>query len=191
MSASEADFASRAGAKLAHALDTFALSPQGRRCADLGSNAGGFVDCLLQRGAAEVYAIERGYGVLAFALRNDPRVVVMERTDARHLRLPEPVDLVTIDTGWTRQQVILPAAVRVLGAGGQIVTLIKPHYEADAALLRGGVLPDESCSAVLARVRQCLPGLGLQLVAETESPLRGHGGNREFLWHLRPVAANG
>src|SRR5207249_3575124 len=96
MSHPDREYVSRAGAKLAHAIDTFQLDPTGLICADLGSNTGGFVDCLLQRGAAKVYAIERGYGVLDLSLRKDPRVVVMERTDALHVRLPEPVALVTI-----------------------------------------------------------------------------------------------
>jgi 23S rRNA (cytidine1920-2'-O)/16S rRNA (cytidine1409-2'-O)-methyltransferase len=178
------DYASRAGAKLAHALKTFSISPRGWTCADLGCSTGGFVDCLLRGDAARVYAVDRGYGVLAYPLRNDPRVVVMERTDALHVHLPEPVNLVTIDTGWTRQSRILPVAKGLLADGGCIITLIKPHYEAAAALLRGGVLPDESIDPVLAQVRADVEPTGLRLLAETESPIRGHGGNREFLWHL-------
>jgi 23S rRNA (cytidine1920-2'-O)/16S rRNA (cytidine1409-2'-O)-methyltransferase len=185
MSDPKPDFVSRAGAKLAHALDAFQFDPTGLTCADLGSNTGGFVDCLLQRGAAKIYSVERGYGVLAFPLRNDARVVVMERTDALHVHLPEAVSLVTIDTGWTRQRVILPVAKRLLASGGTIISLIKPHYEADSTMLRGGVLPDELLENVVAPVRTGLADLGLTLIGETESPIRGHGGNRELLWHLR------
>src|SRR5215218_2583008 len=108
------EFASRAGLKLEHALDHFKIEVAGRTCADLGSNVGGFVDCLLQRGAARVYAVEKGYGVLEWKLRKDSRVVVMERTNAMHVELPEPVSLVTIDVAWTKQKHILPAARRVL-----------------------------------------------------------------------------
>src|SRR5688572_30045450 len=133
-------FVSRAGQKLEHALTDFAIDVAGRTCADLGSNTGGFVDCLLQRRAARVYAIDTGYGVLDWKLRNDPRVVVMERTNAMHAVLPEPVSVVTIDVAWTKQQHILPAARRMIADGGDVVTLIKPHYEAAPPLLRGGVL---------------------------------------------------
>ncbi|HVP13125.1 MAG TPA: SAM-dependent methyltransferase [Phycisphaerae bacterium] len=178
------EFASRAGEKLDHALTSFGVSPQGWTCADLGCSTGGFVDCLLRHGAAKLYAVDRGYGVLAYQLRNDPRVVVMERTDALHLHLPEPVRLITIDTGWTRQRQILPAARDLLAADGIIISLIKPHYEAVGSMLRGGVLPDESVGAVLAEVRTDVAATGLRLLAEIESPIRGHGGNREFLWHL-------
>src|SRR4051795_9025916 len=115
-------FVSRAGEKLEHALNTFALDVSALTCADLGSNVGGFVDCLLQRGAAKVYAVEKGYGVLEYRLRKDPRVVVMERTNAMHVELPERVSLVTIDVAWTRQKNILPAARTLLRADGQIVT---------------------------------------------------------------------
>src|SRR5262245_61086156 len=128
-------FVSRAGQKLEHALVAFALDVSGKVCADLGCSTGGFTDCLLQRGAARVYAIDTGYGVIDWKLRKDSRVAVMERTNAMHVKLPEPVDLITIDVGWTKQKHILPAAVRLLKSPGQIVTLIKPHYEAGAAML--------------------------------------------------------
>src|SRR6476661_9910772 len=114
-------FASRAGLKLDHALNVFQVEVAGLTCADLGSNVGGFVDCLLQRGAEKVYAIEKGYGVLEWRLRKDPRVVVMERTNAMHVELPEPVSLVTIDVAWTRQRNILPAAKRLLLPDGRVV----------------------------------------------------------------------
>lgn len=181
------DFASRAGQKLAHALNQFNINVAGMICADLGANTGGFTDCLLRAGAAKVYAVERGYGVLNFRLRQNPRVIVMERTDALHLTLPEPMDLITIDVGWTRQALILPVARALLSAEGQIVSLIKPHYEANPSDLAAGLLPDNLTDNVLAPIRAQLPTLRLQLIAETESPLRGHGGNREFLWHLKPM----
>src|SRR3954468_21601549 len=136
-------FVSRAGQKLDHALTQFALDVQGYVCADFGSHNRGFLDWLMRRGAAKVYAIDTGYGVLEWKLRNDPRVVVMERTNAIHVELPERVRLVTIDVAWTKQRIILPAAKRVLEAVGLVVTLVKPHYEADPKLLRKGILPAE------------------------------------------------
>src|SRR5438034_4090953 len=104
------DFVSRAGQKLEHALSIFGVDVTGFVCADLGCSTGGFTDCLLQRGAAKVYAVDTGYGVLDWKLRTNERVVVMERTNAMHVTLPEPVDLVTIDVAWTKQRHILPAA---------------------------------------------------------------------------------
>lgn len=181
------DYASRGGAKLAHALVTFGVSPAGWVCADLGANTGGFTDCLLRHGAMAVYAVERGYGVLDYRLRKDPRVVVMERADALTVTLPEPVRLVTIDTGWTRQANILPAARRLLTPDGQIITLVKPHYEAPPDRLLDGVLPDETTDEIVAPLRAMLASLGLILLGETESPLRGQGGNRELLWRLQPA----
>src|ERR1700726_4579177 len=117
-------FVSRAGEKLEFALDAFGLDVRGFACADFGCNAGGFTDCLLQRGAAKVYAIDTGYGALDWKLRKDPRVAVMERTNAMHVTLPEPVDLVTIDVAWTKQKNILPAARRVLKPTGIVLALI-------------------------------------------------------------------
>jgi 23S rRNA (cytidine1920-2'-O)/16S rRNA (cytidine1409-2'-O)-methyltransferase len=184
MSAPSPEFVSRGGAKLAAALDAFGLSVAGWTCADLGSNVGGFVDCLLQRGAARVYAVERGFGTLHYRLRDDPRVVLLERTNALTLRLPERVRLVTIDVGWTRQRRILPAAARLLEAQGNVITLVKPHYEADPAWLERGVLPVERMAAVLEPLRNEVRALGWSLLKEIESPLPGHGGNREHLWRL-------
>jgi 23S rRNA (cytidine1920-2'-O)/16S rRNA (cytidine1409-2'-O)-methyltransferase len=134
------DFASRAGQKLEHALATFAIDVAGKTCADLGSNTGGFTDCMLKRGASKVYAIDTGYGVLDWKLRKDPRVVVMERTNAMHAVLPEPVSIVTIDVAWTKQQHILPAARRMVSDDGDVISLIKPHYEAQPAQLRAAYL---------------------------------------------------
>src|SRR3954464_1419268 len=146
------EFASRAGQKLDHALNVFRIDVSGLTCADLGSNVGGFVDCLLQRGAAKVYAVEKGYGVLEWRLRKDPRVVVMERTNAMHVHLPEPVSLVTIDVAWTRQRHILPAARRMLAPDGTVITLIKPHYEAGHRRLIKGILPQDQVDQVVTEV---------------------------------------
>lgn len=187
MSGQPPPFVSRAGVKLAHALAAFGLDPSGWICADLGSNTGGFVDCLLRGGAARVYAIDTGYGALDYRLRQDPRVVVMERTNAMHATLPEPVDLVTIDVAWTRQRHILPAAKRMLKPSGRAVTLVKPHYEAPPELLKRGVLPPDQLALVLEQVRKDVEQAGFCEVLRTDSPILGAKGNRELLLCLRPA----
>lgn len=184
-------YVTRAGEKLAAALAAFRIDPAGRICVDFGSHAGGFVDCLLQHGAARVHAVDPGYGVLDYRLRRDPRVQVHERANALLFVPPEPADLVTIDVGWTPQRLILPAALRVLQpAALGAISLVKPHYEAPRAWLRAGVLRPEHLAEVLAGVRAEAMDLGWSVAGELESPLRGHGGNVEFLfWLLRPNAA--
>ena len=182
-------FVSRAGLKLDHALTTFAVDVTGLVCADLGCNAGGFTDCLLQRGAAKVYAVDTGYGALDWKLRKDPRVVVMERTNAMHVTLPEPVAFVCIDVAWTRQRRILPAARRLVAAGGAVVTLIKPHYEADRNWLVKGVLPAERVDEVVAAVTGDVAAAGFDVVALTRSPILGGEGNAEVLALLRSLPA--
>ena len=188
-------FVSRGGVKLDHALAAFGVEVAGRVCADLGCSTGGFTDVLLRRGAARVYAVDTGYGVLDWRLRNDPRVVVMERTNAMHAALPERVGLVVIDAGWTPQGRVLPNARGMLAPEGEVVTLVKPHYEfGDAAALRrtGGVLPEGEVAGVLGRVRADVIACGFEVVGETRSPVRGSRGknargNVEFLFHLRTV----
>lgn len=195
------DFVTRGGLKLAHALDEFRLDVRGMRCADFGCNIGGFTDCLLSRGAATVVAIDTGYGALAWKLRNDPRVNVMERTNALHAE-PAPggagLDLVVIDMGWTPQRLCIPAAVRWLGPTGQIVSLVKPHYEllpSEKGLLRGGVLAPAESDRIAARTIDSLPSLGVEVVGRTRSPIAGGAGkknasgNTEWLALLRPVSA--
>lgn len=175
-------FVTRAGLKLDHALNEFGVSPEGLVCADLGSHVGGFVDCLLQRNAARVYSVDTSYGILAWKLRKDPRVVVMERTNAMHVDLPERVDLVTIDVGWTPQQKILPRALSLLKDGGRIVALIKPQYESHDVERRDGVVLPDRLATVLERVRKTIQGCGVRILAETLSPIRGTGGNEEVLF---------
>jgi 23S rRNA (cytidine1920-2'-O)/16S rRNA (cytidine1409-2'-O)-methyltransferase len=177
-------FVSRAGSKLDHALTAFAIPVEQKICADLGCSTGGFTDCLLQRGAAKVYSVDTGYGVLDWKLRNDPRVIVMERTNAMHATLPEPIQLITIDTGWTRQRHILPSAARLLAPGGGVVTLIKPHYEADPSLLRKGILPEELLDQILADVKAEAEQTGWLWLNSVRSPIRGTGGNIEVLASL-------
>jgi 23S rRNA (cytidine1920-2'-O)/16S rRNA (cytidine1409-2'-O)-methyltransferase len=181
-------FVSRAGQKLEHALMSFAIDVTGGVCADLGSNTGGFVDCLLQRGAAKVYAIDTGYGALEWKLRKDPRVIVMERTNAMHAELPEPAGIITIDVAWTKQRHILPAARQMIAAGGHVVSLIKPHYEAEPSLLRHGILPEQSVDDVVRSVDGQIRDAGFELLGTTRSPIKGSRGNVEVLAHLRPLS---
>lgn len=187
--ADDQPFASRAGLKLEAALKHFDVCPAGWDCADLGSNVGGFVDCLLRYGATRVYAVDTGYGTLAYRLRKDERVGVMERTNAMHVTLPAPVDLVTIDVGWTRQQHILPPATALLKPGGRIISLIKLHYEAPRSLLKRGILPAEQRAAILEQTRARIEEADLKILALMESPIVGQKGNIEYLAHLEPTRA--
>jgi 23S rRNA (cytidine1920-2'-O)/16S rRNA (cytidine1409-2'-O)-methyltransferase len=189
-------FVSRGGLKLRHALDTFKLNPTGLTCADLGCSTGGFTDCLLQAGSARVHAVDTGYGILAWKLRQDKRVVVHERQNALHFAPPEPVDLVVIDIGWTPQKLCIPAALRWLKPDGRIITLIKPHYEdKPLAEQHSGILPDELAQQVFDRANSQLPALGVQVLATTPSPIRGSSaksegkGNHEWLSLLTPAQA--
>ena len=131
--------------------------------------------------------METGYGVVDWKLRKDPRVVVMERTNAMHVTLPEPVGLVTIDVAWTKQRHILPAARRLLSGDGKVVTLIKPHYEAEAGLLQKGILPVERVDDVVASVRKGVAAAGFEWVSDVLSPIKGAKGNTEVLALLRPA----
>lgn len=170
-------FVSRAGEKIDAALESFALDVTGLACADFGCNVGGFTDCLLQRGAASVVAVDTGYGTLAWTLRKDPRVVVRERTNALHAEPPESlVDLITIDLAWTPQRLAIPAALRWLRPGGRILTLVKPHYEVnddDRPFLTAGFLDPARAPRVLERVLAAMPSYGATVVTHMQSPLRG------------------
>jgi len=180
------EFVSRAGKKLSHALTTFNLDVSNMICADFGCNAGGFVDCLLQNDAQKVYAIDTGYGVLDWKLRNDERVVVMERTNAMHVELPEKVDIITIDTSWTRQENIIPVALQHLKQHGIIISLIKPHYEADEANLIKGKLRDEAIPETIERVREQLSEYNIDIKNIIPSPIIGKkGGNSEYIMWIQ------
>lgn len=178
-------FVSRAGLKLDAAIQTFALPVTGLTCADLGANVGGFTDCLLQHGAAKVYAVDTAYGVLAWTLRKDPRVIVRERTNALHVRLPELMDLIAVDVGWTRQEKILPVVRTLLKPGGSVLTLIKPHYESDAARTQRGVLEAAQSEEVLWTVIAQIRHAGWAIPGIVKSPLEGQKGNAEFIAWLQ------
>lgn len=180
-------FVSRGGEKLDKALDTLGIDVTGFIAADLGSSTGGFTDCLLQRGALKVYAVDVGYGILDERVRTDPRVVSMERTNARHLEsLPEPVDIVVIDVSFISLSLMFPVVKRILKPGGICVPLIKPQFEAGKENVgKRGVVRDP---AVHERVLRNVLGFarenGLAALALVPSSLRGPNGNIEFLAHI-------
>jgi len=160
--------------KLQAAIDAFSLNVAGLVCADFGCSTGGFTDGLLRAGAARVYAVDTAYGQLAWRLRNDPRVTVLERTNALHATAPEPVDLVVADMGWTPQRLLVPAALGWLKPGGRIITLIKPHYEVPRAQLpRGGVLDPGAAHVIAQGVIETLPALGVRVQGSVQSPILG------------------
>lgn len=191
---SESPFVSRAGLKLEHALQTFNFDVTDLTCADLGCNVGGFTDCLLQRGASHVHAVDTGYGTLAWKLRSDPRVETLERTNALHVEPPTHVDLVTVDLGWTPQKLALPAGLKWLHCG-HIITLVKPHYELTEAekhcesVAEG--LSEEAVQLVLERVKEVCALLDVEIIGETTSPIKGKksskkgSGNSEYLLLLK------
>jgi 23S rRNA (cytidine1920-2'-O)/16S rRNA (cytidine1409-2'-O)-methyltransferase len=184
-------YVSRGGLKLEHALDRFHIDPAGRRCLDAGASTGGFTDCLLQRGAASVVAVDVGRGQLDWKLSSDERVSVLDRTNARELepdQVGEAPSLVTGDLSFISLEKVLPALVRC-APDAELVVLVKPQFEAGReAVGKGGVVRDPAVwLECLTRVAACLTGLGRQVVAATASPVPGPAGNREFFLHARPA----
>jgi 23S rRNA (cytidine1920-2'-O)/16S rRNA (cytidine1409-2'-O)-methyltransferase len=179
-------YVSRGGVKLAAALDAFHMDVSGAVCADVGASTGGFTDCLLQRGAARVYAVDVGYGQLAWTLRHDKRVVVMERTNARYLEsLPELVRVVTVDASFISLRLLLPAVVRWLAPQADVVALVKPQFEAGRGQVpRGGVVRDPAVHRqVLEKVADYAAAHRLAVQGLIRSPISGPAGNVEFLMH--------
>ena len=178
---------SRGGLKLAHALDAWGLDPTGAAALDVGASTGGFTDVLLQRGARRVYAVDVGHGQLAWRLRQDDHVVVLERTNARRLtgeQVPEPVDLVVCDASFIGLEVVLPAPLALARPGARLVALIKPQFEVGKDRVgKGGVVRDPALHAeVRARIRGWLQdAMGWTVEGEAESPITGPEGNVEFL----------
>jgi 23S rRNA (cytidine1920-2'-O)/16S rRNA (cytidine1409-2'-O)-methyltransferase len=197
----EPALASRAGLKMQHALQSFAFPVTGLVAADFGCNVGGFTDVLLRAGAAKVFAVDTGYGTLAWRLRQDARVVTMERTNALHAERPEGgVDLVVLDLAWTPQRLAIPAALRWLRPSGHIISLVKPHYELrdeEKSWLVQGFLPHERVPPMVDRVRGEMPAMGARVLADTASPITGgksakragSPGNMEWLMLLAPIGA--
>lgn len=172
-------FVGKGGLKLQFALEHFGVEVSGLVCADLGCNVGGFTDCLIRNGAAKVYSVDTSYGLLAWKLRSDPRVIVFERTNVLHWTPPEPLDFVVSDLGWTRQEKALPVIAGMLKPGGRALSLVKPQYEAPDEWLVRHVLPEERIPEVMAIVRSQLPRR-LRILGEAKSPYLGHGGNMEI-----------
>jgi 23S rRNA (cytidine1920-2'-O)/16S rRNA (cytidine1409-2'-O)-methyltransferase len=182
-------YVGRGGLKLAHALDAFSIAVEGRECLDIGASTGGFTDVLLQRGAARVVALDVGHGQIDWTLRQNPRVVVVEQFNARHLTpddLPEPVDLVVIDVSFISLKQIFPVIPPLLRPGADVVALVKPQFEAGRGEVRKGIIYDATVHArVLAEVSAAAAAIGLRPAGSTPSPITGQKGNVEFLLHLR------
>lgn len=181
-------YVGRGGIKLAHALDTFGIAVAGRDALDIGASTGGFTDVLLQRGATRVVALDVGHGQIDWTLRNDPRVVVVERFNARHLTLgdlPGPVDIVVIDVSFISLRQILPVVPPVMRPGADVVALVKPQFEAGRAEVRKGIVRDPIVHArVLDAVSAAAREVGLSPAGSVPSPVTGAKGNQEFLLHL-------
>jgi 23S rRNA (cytidine1920-2'-O)/16S rRNA (cytidine1409-2'-O)-methyltransferase len=177
---------SRGGVKLAHALAHFGLSPKGQVCLDIGASTGGFTDVLLHHGAAKVFAVDVGHGQLAWTLRNDPRVAVLERVNARYLdagQVPEPVEALVCDASFIGLATVLPAPLSLCAPGAWACVLIKPQFEVGPAIAKGGVVRDAAVHrAVCDRIAEWWSGLpGWRVLGVEPSPLLGPEGNREFL----------
>jgi 23S rRNA (cytidine1920-2'-O)/16S rRNA (cytidine1409-2'-O)-methyltransferase len=179
-------YVSRGGAKLEHALEAFGVSPDGLRCLDIGASTGGFTDCLLQHCAAHVIALDVGYGQLHPRLRDDPRVTVLERVNARHLPdLSYAPDLVTCDVSFISLRTALPPALDAASPGWQALPLVKPQFEAGRAEVKRGVVRDSAVHArVLRDLSQAAVGWNARVVGVVDSGLPGPKGNREFFLHL-------
>jgi 23S rRNA (cytidine1920-2'-O)/16S rRNA (cytidine1409-2'-O)-methyltransferase len=183
------NYVSRGAEKLEAALTGFAVEVTGRSCLDVGASTGGFTEVLLRRGAARVIAVDVGYGQLAWALRQDARVVVMERVNIRHLeRLPHAADLAVIDVSFISLRLVLPRVRELLGPPGEVVALVKPQFEVGKGSVgKGGVVRDPAQhQRVLEGLTEYARGTGYDVMGQLESPLLGAKGNREFFLHLLP-----
>lgn len=190
--AEEPKYVCRAGWKLEKALDTFGINPTGLVVLDAGLSTGGFTDCLLQRGAARIYGIDVGYGQVHEKIRRDPRVKVYERTNLRYLKdLPEKVDLVTLDLSFISLLKVMDAIVSLMQDNGQLVTLIKPQFEAERYEVgRGGIIKDpEVHKRVLEKVVRAIESYGFSYQGSRESPILGSSGNKEFLAFFKRMSA--
>jgi 23S rRNA (cytidine1920-2'-O)/16S rRNA (cytidine1409-2'-O)-methyltransferase len=183
-------YVSRGGIKLETALSAFGIDPRGMVVMDVGASTGGFADCALQKGARKVYAVDVGYGQLAWKLQKDPRVVNLERTNIRYLKreeIPEEVDLILIDTSFISIEKFLPHLLGFLRRGGDLISLIKPQFEVGKGEVgKGGVVRDPiRHQKVIDRISDFSRGLGLKVLGVIESPLLGPKGNKEFFFHLK------
>jgi 23S rRNA (cytidine1920-2'-O)/16S rRNA (cytidine1409-2'-O)-methyltransferase len=184
-------YVGRGGEKLAAALDHFQVDPKGMVCFDVGCSTGGFTDCLLQREAARVYAVDVGYGQFDWRLRQDSRVVLMERTNIRYLEqgaIRDPIHLIVMDVSFISLTLVLPCVVPYLTDSGSVIALIKPQFEAGKGQVgRGGIVRDDDVrQAAAEKVLACAKHLGLELAGRMDSPITGRKGNREILaWFRR------
>ncbi len=183
-------FVSRSGDKLAAALDAFSIDPIGAIGLDVGCSTGGFTDCLLQRGATRIYAVDVGYGQFEWRLRQDSRVVLLERTNIRYVdraAVPEPIDLAVIDVSFISLTLVLPAVVHLLNRSAEVVALVKPQFEVGKGQVgRGGIVRDDAQrELVTEKIITCAAQLGLQLKGVLDSPVVGRKGNREILVGFR------
>ena len=186
-------YVSRGGLKLEKAMQTFPITLEGKVCADIGASTGGFTDCMLQNGAAKVYAVDVGYGQLAWSLRNDPRVISMERTNVRYItsdQIPEPLDLAVMDLSFISVKLILPAVCPLLKDDAAVVCLIKPQFEAGREEVgKKGVVRDPKVHLeVLESFLDFVPGAGFTVMGLDYSPIKGPEGNIEYLGYLRKGA---
>lgn len=186
----EIPYVSRGGIKLEAALESFGIAVEGKSAMDVGSSTGGFTDCMLQRGARRVYCVDVGYGQLAWKLRNDPRVILIERTNIRYLerdRIPEAIDIATIDVSFISLLKVVPKVLGFLAEDGVIIALIKPQFEVGKGEVgKGGIVRDEAKRLkAVDSVRTELESLGLRTEGMIESPLPGQKGNREYLICMR------
>lgn len=187
--ATSGDYVSRGGEKLAAALDGFAIDVSGRSCLDVGASTGGFTDVLLQRGAASVIAVDVGYGQLAWKLRQDPRVIVLERQNIRHLAaLPAPANLAVIDVSFISLRLVLPPVRSLLSPPGDVIALVKPQFEVGkGAVGKGGVVRDPAQhERLLSELSRFAREIGYDVAGQMPSPVLGAKGNREFLLYLKP-----
>ncbi|MGH7088763.1 MAG: TlyA family RNA methyltransferase [Stellaceae bacterium] len=185
---------SRGGVKLAHALQAFGIDPKGAVALDIGASTGGFSDVLAQGGAGKIYAVDVGHGQLAWRLRQDQRVVVLERRNARYLtrdEVPEPPTLIVCDASFIGLETVLPAALALAAPGAELVALIKPQFEVGPSQVgKGGVVRDAALHrAVCDRIARWLEAQGWAVLGLVESPIRGADGNVEFLIHARAAIA--
>jgi 23S rRNA (cytidine1920-2'-O)/16S rRNA (cytidine1409-2'-O)-methyltransferase len=185
-------YVSRGGLKMDGALESFKMDVNGLVAADIGAGTGGFTDCLLQKGVKKVYAIDVGYGQIDWKLRNDKRVIVMERKNAREMseiELGEKVDLVVMDVSFISILKILPAIRNILKDGGDVITLVKPQFEAGRSEVpKGGVIRNKKThEKVLSKISAGLGELGFKLIGQTLSPITGREGNVEYFMHLKRI----
>jgi len=181
-------YVSRGGLKLEAALKKFSVSVEGKTALDVGASTGGFTDCLLQHGCQKVYAVDVGYGQMSWKLRQDPRVVVIERTNIRTMEtscIPGPVALVVIDASFISLKKVIPSIMRFLGPGSELIALIKPQFEVGRELVgKGGIVRDETArAAAVTMITDFILSIGLDVKGVIPSPIQGQDGNVEFLIH--------